>query len=227
MIIGRYFIKPISYKAAMQIIVNKHYLRRSCPCSFAFGLYEKGGDNTGLFQSDLLVGVIVYGTPSSATLRIGICGEDESLNVIELTRLWIDDCVPKNGESYLIGNTLKLVDKEIIVSFSEIEYGHIGTVYQATNFIYTGLSAKRTDWKIKGFDGHSQSLADKYSADELRSKYGDLFYYKDRPRKHRYIYFNAKKKRKKQLIEKLKYKIEPYPKKQYETTNTMPIPPTR
>ena len=40
-------------------------------------------------------------------------------------------------------------------------------------------------------------------------------YYKERSRKHRYIYFNASKTRKKQLLKKLRYKILPYPKNEY------------
>ena len=32
----------------------------------------------------------------------GVCGNDEADNVIELTRLWIDDCVGKNAESFLM-----------------------------------------------------------------------------------------------------------------------------
>lgn len=210
-----YYIKKISYQLAMSMVTKYHYLKRVAPCSYAFGLYEINGDKNSLFLSDRLVGVICYGTPSSATLRRGICGDEHKENVIELTRLWIEDSTPKNAESYLIGNTLRLVNKEIIVSFSEIEYGHIGTVYQATNFIYTGLSAKRTDWKIQGYVGHSQTLADRYTGKELRDKYGDKFYMKDRPRKHRYIYFNCNTKRKKQLLNSLKYPVLGYPKKTY------------
>ena len=47
---------------------------------------------------------------------------------------------------------------------------------------------------------------------EIREKYGDRFSLVDRPRKHRYIFFNCKPKRKKELLGKLKYKIESYPK---------------
>jgi hypothetical protein len=178
-------------------------LHRKAPCSFAFGLFDK---------SDI-IGVICYGTPSSAPLRRGLCGESEVNNVIELTRLWIKDGTEKNVESYLIGNTLKLVNKEIIVSFAEIDAGHVGTVYQATNWIYTGLSAKRTNWTIEGLNLHCQTIADKYTAEELREKFGDKFKTVERPRKHRYIFFNCHKKRKKELLGKLKYPILPYPKK--------------
>lgn len=196
----------------MNVIVKYHYLHRPAPCSFAFGLFELNADCSGLFISDKLVGVITYGTPSSAPLRSGICGPEEKNNVIELTRLWIEDSTPKNAESFLIGNTLRMVNKEIIVSFAEVSAGHIGIVYQATNWIYTGLSAKRTNWTIEGCTLHGQTIGDRYSRKELGSLFGEKFSLKDRPRKHRYIFFNCNKKRRKQLLLKLRYGIEPYPK---------------
>ena len=166
----------------MDIVVKNHYLHRKAPCSIAFGLFLDG----------IIKGVICYGTPSSSPLRIGIAGKENILNVVELTRLWVDDSVPKNGESYLIGNTMRKSGKEIIVSYAEIQQGHIGTVYQATNWIYTGLSAKRTNWTIKGINKHCQTIADKYSSKEIREKYGDDFSLQPRPRKHRYVFINAK-----------------------------------
>ena len=49
--------------------------------------------------------------------------------------------------------------------------------------------------------------------DALKEKYGEEnVYYVDRPRKHRYIFFNARGKRKKELLGKLKYDVLPYPK---------------
>ena len=198
-----YCIKPIDHKIAMAIVIDKHYLHRKSPCSFSFGLFDSLNN---------IVGVVIYGTPSSAPLRKGMCGIDEKDNVIELTRLWVDDCVPKNGESFLIGNTIRLVNKEIIVSYADTSMNHIGYVYQATNWIYTGLSAKRTNWTIEGINKHCQTIADKYSSEELKNIYGDKFTLVDRPRKHRYVFFNCDKRRKKELLRKLKYPILPYPK---------------
>ena len=201
----QYIIKPITYSLAMEIVIKNHYLHRKAPCSFAFGLY----------LGKEIKGVITYGTPSSATLRRGIAGLKHASNVIELTRLWICDSVPKNGESYLIGNTLKLVDKEIIVSYAEIGQGHLGIVYQASNWLYTGLSAKRKNWTIEGINKHCQTIADKYTSKQLKELYGSKFKLVDRPRKHRYIYINTKyKKRKFEILNDLKYEIQPYPKKE-------------
>jgi len=199
-----YTIKLIRRSVAIDMVIKNHYLHRRAPCSIAFGL----------FYGEQLMGVICYGTPSSSSLRKGIAGDENIMNVIELTRLWIDDSVPRNGESFLIGNTVRKCGKEIVVSYAEIQQGHIGTVYQATNWLYTGLSAKRTNWTIEGVDKHCQTIADKYTSKEIREKFGDKFSLVDRPRKHRYVFINANKKRKKELLTQLKYKILPYPKKE-------------
>ena len=48
---------------------------------------------------------------------------------------------------------------------------------------------------------------------EIREKFGEEnVYYVERPRKHRYVYFNANRRRKKELLKKLNYKVMKYPK---------------
>ena len=200
-----YAIEEIEYRFAMQLVVRHHYLHRICLCSHAYALFDK---------TNRVVGCVVYGVPCSSTLLKGICGEDEMYNVYELNRLWVSDDVPRNGESYLISHTIPLLDKEIIVSFADTSMGHVGYVYQATNFLYCGLSSKFRDPKVKGFeDQHHASYAHGMTMEQVVDKYGkDNVYYVDRPRKHRYVYFNADKRRKKELRKKLKYEVLPYPK---------------
>jgi len=201
-----FYIERIEYKTAMDIVIEKHYLHRKCPCSYAFGLFLNG--------STTPVGVVVYGVSPSSTLLKGICGPEEAKNVYELNRLWVEDQVPKNGESFLISNTLSLLDREIIVSFADTSQQHIGIVYQACNFIYTGLSAKFKDPKVKGLEHqHHATYANGLTNKEVIEKFGeDRVYFVDRPRKHRYIYFNASKNKKKELMNKLRYQVLPYPK---------------
>jgi hypothetical protein len=196
-------VRPIDNNTAQQMVVKHHYLHRKAPCSKAFGLFD---------QAEQLRGVVLYGTPSSSALRAGIAGKEQAFNVIELTRLWIDDNSPKNSESYLIGNSLKHCGKEIVVSFADTSQNHLGIVYQATNWLYTGLSAKRTDWTVEGIDKHGHTWADKYTASQMRELYGDRFTLVARSRKHRYIFINAKGLRRKELLALLRYKQEPYPK---------------
>jgi hypothetical protein len=196
-------VERIPNAMAQEVVVAHHYLHRKAPCSAAFGLFDLLGT---------LRGVVMYGTPSSSSLRSGIAGQDEAFNVIELTRLWIDDDAPKNSESYLIGNSIKQCGKEIVVSFADSSQNHLGTVYQATNWLYTGLSAKRTDWTVEGIDKHGHTWADKYTANQMRELFGDRFHLVPRSRKHRYVYLNAKGKRRRELFSKLNYKQQPYPK---------------
>ena len=204
--IKSYQIKEIDYSLAMETVIKEHYLHRKCPCSHAYGLFDTNGE---------LKGVVTYGVSCSSTLLKGICGIEEMHNVYELNRLWVADDVPKNGESYLIGNSIKMLDKEIIVSFADTSQNHIGYVYQATNFLYCGMSAKFRDPKVKGFEAmHHATYAHGMTMQQIKEKYGEEnVYYVDRPRKHRYIYFNCNKRRKKELIKKLRYKVMPYPKK--------------
>lgn len=205
MVKQNYYIEPIDYATAMVIVKKYHYLHRVAPCSRAFGLFER--------STHRIVGCITYGVSSSSTLLKGICGEDEMRNVYELTRLWVRDGTPRNVESFLIGNTLKQLDKEIIVSFSEKDRGHVGTVYQATNFYYCGLSARFLDPVVEGLEGqHHSTFAHGMSNDEIKAKWGDKVKFVERPRKYRYIYFNADRRRKRELLKKLRYPILPYPK---------------
>ena len=208
MALENYTISRIDYDTAMRMVIEKHYLHRVAPCSFAFGLFFED-ENEFLPR---LVGVITYGSPASPSLTKGIAGDEYKDQVIELTRLWVDDSVPKNGESYLIGNTLPLIDKDIVVSFAEIDQGHKGTVYQATNWLYTGESKKRTDLTIDEIQVHTKSLSNRLNAKEIKEQYPDTWYMKDRPPKHRYVYLRGNKWRKKELRKVLKYEILPYPK---------------
>ena len=206
--IEKYTIKKITYEETKPYLLEIHYAKRMPSISYSFGLYRDGE----------MCGVITYGSPPSSTLRRGLAGDKNIKNILELNRLCLRDNL-KNEASILVGKSLKLLPPSIVISFADTEQGHLGIVYQATNFFYCGLSAKRTDWKIKGQEHlHGQTIADRYRgipnrAEAIRAEYGDDFYLKPRPRKHRYVYFVGNKKVIKQFKEDLKYKIQPYPKK--------------
>ena len=63
-----------------------------------------------------------------------------------------------------------------------------------------------------GMSKHCQTLADKYTAEEIRAEFGDRFSLQDRPRKHRYVFINAKGRRRAEIFASLRYRPEPYPK---------------
>jgi hypothetical protein len=204
-----YTIKEISSQEATKMVVENHYLHRRASTMFAYGL----------FDGEEMIGCVIYGKPASNSLCVGVCGPDESNQVLELTRLWIADGTPKNTESYLIGRSLRLLpeEKDIVVSYAEIDAGHIGVVYQATNWIYTGMSDRHVEWRLDGKSGsHSRHIFDQHGGvNGAKEFYGERLERHERPRKHRYVYFNTKSKsRKQELMAKLRYKVQPYPKKE-------------
>lgn len=201
-----YVVKRIDRDAAMSVVTKWHYLHRTCPCSMAFALCDS--DNN-------MYGVVTYGVPPSPPLLKGICGEDEMHNVYELNRLWIHPSMPTNSASMLVGRSLRRLDKEIIVSYADTGVGHVGYVYQACNFLYCGTSKESFfDPIIAGFEGkHNATLAYGLTMKEVEEVYGpENVTWVPRSKKHRYIYFNAKGKRKQELMRKLRYKVLPYPK---------------
>ena len=94
-----YYIRKVPYNEAMELVVKNHYMHRKPPCTYSFGLFQK--------STKEIVGVVTYGCPPSRSLQVGICGESEADNVIELNRLWISEEVPPNAASYLVSHTIK------------------------------------------------------------------------------------------------------------------------
>ena len=179
---------PIKPYEAYPWILKKHYAKRLPQIMYAFGLYENGE----------LLGVVTYGIPASPMLCVGVCGKEYASQVLELNRLCLLNN-EKNQSSFLVANSIKLLPKPtIVVSYADTAQGHVGYVYQATNFLFTGTTKERTDMAA-GDGKHSRHGKDP-SVRQFRSA------------KHRYVYLHGDKRQKKELLSKLNYSIEAYPK---------------
>ena len=196
--------EAIPAEEAKKYLLDGHYLGRIPSISYAFGLFRNGD----------LDGVCCYGTPPSSPLRVGVCGPDWADNVIEMNRLFLIDNT-KLDASWFIDKSLKLLPRpSIVVSYADPSAGHSGTIYRASNFIYCGLSEKRTDWKVKGKEHlHGQTIADEFRgvknrAKAMREKYGDDFYLEPRQRKHRFGYFVGSYKERKAMRSSLRWPAE-------------------
>jgi len=196
---SNYKVLPISYNETKPFILDIHYAKR-LPCIT---------NSFGLFENNELVGIITYGIPASNSLCIGIAGDENKKNILELNRLVLKNN-KRNEASFLIGNSLNLLKKpKIIVSYADTKQNHTGYVYQATNFFFTGTTKPRTDMASK--DG-------KHSRHHLGNSKNRI----NRSAKHRYIYILGNKKDKKSLLKKIRYPILNYPKFQNKNyiTNT-------
>lgn len=188
-------VKPIEKKLTYDFILNKHYAKRKPSISFAYGLYIE----------ENLEGILTIGKPASNSLCTGVCGEKYSKHVYELNRLCVNEGLEKNVLSKFVSSVLKDLKKQnlIIISYADEGMCHHGYIYQATNFIYTGLSAYRTDrYCEKGKHSRHNKKNDEETS-HLRII---------RSPKHRYIYICGDKRFKKEVLKNLNYKPQPYPK---------------
>lgn len=208
-----YEVKECPLSIAKDICRNNHYLHRVPSIVAHYGLY----------RNDELLGIITFGVPPSPQL-MKICGEEYKTSLLELNRLWCYDQSPKNSESYLISQGIKLLKKDrpetkILVSFADSREGHLGYIYQATNWYFTGWSVPGGgSIVINGKDYHPKNLNNKYGTSDLNKLKEILntenIFYRPRSKKCRYVYFiGDSKKENKQLKKLCKYKIQAYPKK--------------
>lgn len=164
----QFVFRKISDHTLNRVVVESHYAHRAVPSSWSFGAYHE----------DRLMGVISFGKPASRPLSIGVCGVEREPQVYELNRLWMADECPKNSESRFIGWSLRNLRplKLILVSYADTEQGHLGTIYKATNWIYTGLTDARWDKTVDGM--HPRWGTKDPTAERVM-----------RSRKHRFVYF--------------------------------------
>lgn len=174
------FFRKIQSSNANRVFIKNHYAHRAVPISECYGAYLQDKMQT-------LVGAISFGKPASNSLCEGCCGKQNAYRVYELNRLWMSNVCPKNSESKFIGWALRILKQKhpdwILVSYADTEQKHLGIIYRASNWIYTGLSEERGfDWGC-GDGKHSR-----------HSIIGGEGYEKiKRSRKHRYFYFFNKK----------------------------------
>ena len=135
MIKNKYIVKSIKKELCKEWLLYKHYAKRMCSISYSFGLFIDGNLN----------GVCTFGFPPNYNYNNGKCvfNNYECLT-LELNRLVVNDNLKKNSLSYFVSQCLKKLPKNsCIVSYADQNNGHNGYIYQATNWIYTGVSTPK------------------------------------------------------------------------------------
>ena len=117
----------------------------------------------------------------------GLCGKEHSKKVLELNRLVLRNN-KKNEASILVSKSLKLLPKpSIVISYADTSQNHVGYIYQATNFIYLGLSAKAKD---RVFVNGEKSKHGRHMISTDIEDIKEKTVLVDRPRKHRYLHIS-------------------------------------
>ena len=196
-------VAPISHAIAKLIIEQNHYLP-SLPGATQLSF--------GVFVDKRLLGVLTIGCGPSQAYRLVEGATPDDCGV--LTRLWLDDELPANSESRVIGVVLRALRRstllKFLLSYADPTQGHVGTIYQATGWLYTGLSQATPLYDIgDGIPRHSRSLGHTYGSHSIRHfrNHGVNLKVVPQSSKHRYIYLLDSS-----LRQRLHVPVLPYPK---------------
>ena len=225
--ISKISVREIDRKVAKDLIVKNHYSKQWTKCSVALGLYYTTGNEHAFFDEpeEKLIGTICYGDPigrhSGASITTSIPRE----SVYELVRLFVHDGYGSNIESYLIGESFRWlkehkVNIKALISYSDPQQGHVGTVYQATNWLYQGNKIRPNDsWLFKfeedGKFQHGRTIFPYYGTNDIKKMKGLVkkdFWIKKELKKHRYVYLLGSKNEKRVAMKNIKHPILEYPK---------------
>ena len=154
----------------------------------------------------------------------------EKEEVLELTRLYIDDGYGKNIESLSMGKSFKWLKQnasniKMLISYADPEQMHLGTIYQATNWLYQDCRDIQLMPNYSVSLGephkwiHSRTVFSKWGShnvEHLKKHIGQTFYRKREAPKHRYLYFLGSSRENKKMRAQLKHDCKAYPKNKEE-----------
>ena len=198
-----YVVKPIARRRAKRLICRYHYSMTLPPTIYTFGLFGR---------DDFLEGACCFGL--GANNKMMLVAKEEGWEFLELVRLCLKNN-EKNAASFFVGNCLRSLPKGIlVVSYADITWGHSGKIYQATNWLYTGLSAaQKVCVDGKGESVHKRSMSGRLGMLK-ESRLPDSVKLIDGIQKHRYFYCLGKTKVQKRLMREWvdkRFGIRPYP----------------
>lgn len=173
----------------------------------------------GAWEDGRFIGVVVFSRGANG--RIGMPYNLTQLECCELTRVAMRP--HKCFVSQVLAEAIKFLRKKcpemkLIISYADIEQGHYGGIYQATNWIYEGKTERARYFIVNGKKTHPKSLHSKYSR-----KYADFEQSIEWMRKHvdpnASIYYDSgKHKYLFPLSKEMRKQVEPlrkeYPKKE-------------
>ena len=177
-------VAPIPVRVAKTLLVPHHYLH-SIPGGTLLAF--------GVFVGAKLLGSLTLGAgPMNAhRLVAGAVRED----AITLTRFWLDDKLPRNSESRVLGIVLRSLRRHttlrFVLTYADPSANHVGTVYMAGGWLYVGLSEATPLYDLgDGVARHSRTVAHAYGTHSLKhfARHGVDVRVVPQASKHRYVY---------------------------------------
>lgn len=195
-------IAACTYQAAKYACLNYHY-SKAVPAGKLI--------KYGVWENDMFIGAVLFGR--GATLQIGDPYNLTQHQICELVRVALNQ--HEHHVTEIISKCLKKLHQdnpslELVVSYADKNQDHLGTIYQAGNWIYEGYRKVRPSIIIHGKKIHARTVYTKYGHNgiEWLKKNVDVnaHYAPDKGR-YKYIYPLTKRARKKYA-----HLHKPYPK---------------
>lgn len=205
-----YLIRRISYKEANEFILQYEWLGNIGSSKYHFGL----------FFNNILSCVVCYSSPVSPSSYLKILGFKNN-EVLQLSRGASTYWAPKWSASKLISYSNNFLRKsynaKAIVAYADPVAGEFGTIYQASNFIYLGLTnpggAKM--YEINGNIYHPRKVHKLFGTRKKENiiKIDPKFKTFEIHPKHRYLYLLLNNSKRNECIKKLSHLIKSPPKR--------------
>ena len=139
----------------------------------------------GVWENDKFIGVIIFSRGACRTLgdQFGL----KQTEICELTRVALTKHKTPVSRIMMIAFKLlkTLIDIKCVVSFADPSQGHHGGIYQATNWIYTGLIIASYKVLVNGVERHNRGFDRKTV--KLRQAKGEDIKIVKNTSKHRYV----------------------------------------
>lgn len=129
-------VRKVPHTYANEYVFKHHYLKRK--------IYIARNVSYGLYIQEFCVGVAMFGFPVWQEYP-DLCPPYKVVECPELIRLCTMAGLPKNTESYFLGQTIKAMREDwlretgvmprCITSFCDLAFGFNGSIYRATNFV--------------------------------------------------------------------------------------------
>jgi hypothetical protein len=148
-------LKKASKEAIKYACLNFHYAKSIPVNVHGYAVFN---------NNEEWCGVILYGTGANNNIATGY-GLKQG-EVIELVRMALNG--KQESTSKALALSLKLIKKDVplcklVVSYADKDQNHTGIIYQATNWVYTGISMEnKTDssWMVNGKRYHGRIVSD-------------------------------------------------------------------
>lgn len=148
-----------SYKAALYACKNWHYSKR-----IPAGKLTK----IGVWENDIYIGVVIFSRGANPNLLTPY--ELKQNQGCELTRIALNKHI--SPVTKIVSLALKKLKEfspglKLVVSFSDLNQGHLGKIYQAGNWIYAGASFADVGIYFNKEIRHRRSIVAVYGTSEI------------------------------------------------------------